>query len=287
MDLTSVTVFIPSFQQPELLQRCVDAVLNCISARIVILDDSFDNSVKDEVEKIRHTWETEQIDFFGRLAQKERISHISSWNRYKGIINNNTALSREFINIRHHDDHLIRHHSKNISLDFRKVSECRLIIHPIVTQHGKIGKVRFYRYHCTPGLLRLLVKHLPPELLFIFNYIGPTACVWVRSDLVGDAPVFDEQLEWLVDVFWYYSLMKRCMKSQIRVSEGGLNITEVNMHSITRKLRPNIGEIAKKERQYISKTIKLSAWLYLMAAVLRALNKILSLMWLKSSVYDV
>ena len=44
-----------------------------------------------------------------------------------------------------------------------------------------------------------------PSLLFLANAIGPCACIAFRSTLKEP---FCEELHWLVDVEWYYRLLK-------------------------------------------------------------------------------
>ena len=57
--------------------------------------------------------------------------------------------------------------------------------------------------HFTTPMKRFVLRH--PSLLFLANAIGPCACIAIRSTLKEP---FCEELHWLVDVEWYYRLLK-------------------------------------------------------------------------------
>jgi hypothetical protein len=54
--------------------------------------------------------------------------------------------------------------------------------------------------------------------------------------------------------------------------------------SITSQLSPQIYEVQKEERKWIARKVPLSPWLFLMAALLRPVNRLLSWVWLKAEV---
>ena len=281
MRTQACTVFIPAYRQPALLKGCINSVLNSLSARIVILDDSGDNSIRDCIAEIRRTWKTATVEYIECMDYQARTSHISSWNRYKDLINRKASEHSLYINFRHHDDHLLTQESQGIVKDLDWRATNAMIIHPIMTPALKIGRIQLMRYHCPPTLQRLLLKYLPHELIILFNYIGPTACVWVRQDLALNAPAFNEKLQWLVDVDWYYSLASRCKISEIDVSRNAANSSVINTQSITNQLYPRIAELQQKELMRITETVRISPWLHLLAAVLRPLNRFLSWILLK------
>ena len=281
MSKSEPLVIIPSYQQPELLRGCVNSVLSSLQARIAILDDSRDNSILNSMEAIRQIRKGSMVDYIEPMEEQERINHISSWNRYQELVRGKQGKHLSYINLRHHDDHLLPRDSQDITDDFADPCAAALVIHPIMVPSLRIGKLRLLRYHCPPPLQRLLLQHLPLRLLLLFNYIGPTACVWIRQDLALNAPLFDEQLRWLVDVAWYYGLVRVCRRSEIRVSAKALNQSVSNPKSITAKLNPQITAIEHQERLWIAKTVPLPAWLFAMAALLRPLNRGLSWLWLK------
>ena len=277
-------VFIPSYQQPELLKSCISSVLKSLEARIVILDDSNDSSIVECIAEIRQTWRTNMVDYIERMDAQRRTTHISGWNRYKEILSTIAKTNDGYINLRHHDDQLVPRLSQSINDDFTAEATHALVIHPIMAPALKIGRLQLLRYHCPPPLLRLLINHLPQQLILLFNYIGPTACVWVRQDVAIRAPGFDEKLCWLVDVDWYYSLTSACQRSEIHVSRNALNRSLFHNQSITSQLSPQISEIQKEERKRIARKVPLSPWLFLMAALLRPVNRLLSWVWLKAEV---
>ena len=50
---------------------------------------------------------------------------------------------------------------------------------------------------------KLCSKH--PEWLFLQNAIGPTACIALKRDQLQP---FNPDLKWLIDIEWYYRLLK-------------------------------------------------------------------------------
>jgi hypothetical protein len=50
---------------------------------------------------------------------------------------------------------------------------------------------------------KLCCKH--PEWLFLQNAIGPTACIALKRDQLQP---FNPDLKWLIDIEWYYRLLK-------------------------------------------------------------------------------
>ena len=277
-------VFIPSYQQPGLLKSCINSVLESLEAQIVILDDSNDSSIVNCIDEIRQTWRTNMVDYKERIDAQRRTTHISGWNRYKEILSTMASTNAGYINFRHHDDQLIPRLSQSINDDFTGEAAHALVIHPIMAPAFKIGRLQLLRYHCPPPLLRLLINHLPKQLILLFNYIGPTACVWVRQDVAVRTPTFDEELCWLVDVDWYYGLISACDRSEVHVSQNAFNRSLCHSKSITNQLSAQISEIQKEERKLIARKVPLSPWLFLMAALLRPVNRLLSWAWLKAEV---
>lgn len=282
MKTQACVVFIPAYKQPALLKRCINSVLNSLSARIVILDDSDDNSIRDCIAEISKTWGTDTVEYIECREIQARTSHISSWNRYQDLTNRKASEHNLYINVRHHDDHLLARQSQRIAEDLDWSTTKAMIIHPIMTPALKMGRMQLMRYHCPPPLQSLLIKHLPHELIILFNYIGPTACVWVRQDLALNAPVFNEKLQWLVDVEWYYSLASRCKPSEITISRKAMNSSVTNTQSITKQLRPQIAELQHKELMCITERVRISPWIHLLAAILRPVNRLLSWMLLEA-----
>ena len=281
-------VFIPSYQQTGLLRSCIDSVLSSFETKIIILDDSIDSGISDFVADMRKAGNKEVLDYLKPMETRERTSHISSWNRYLALTRGMMSSRKDhaYINLRHHDDHLIPRLSQSIKEDFADTAEPNLVVHPIMVTALKIGRLELLRYHCTPILQSMLIKYLPLELILLFNYIGPTACIWIREDLALRAPGFDEQLRWLVDVDWYFGLLKACKRSQIKVSVNAANKSKSHSQSITNQLRPQISLIQKRERRQITQKVELSAGLFVLAALLRPLNRVMSCMWLKVHISD-
>jgi len=269
------TVFIPAYNQAQLLIGCLKSVAECFIPEIYILDDSESGSdtIKYALQKLPDI----SAKYLPRLDDRQRSNHIASWNRYRSLI----ADDSEYINIRHHDDFIIPALSRSAALQFQHKKEPLLIINPILIPLFSCKCVRIARYHCPPLLLRLFLRYTPSSMLVLFNYIGPTACVWIRSGFAASAPVFDDRLTWLVDARWYSSLIARCEPSDIVVSTHIFNQTVNNVYSITSQLGTSISLIKDEEEKLLVSELQISQVVKAIALASKLVNRIASLLLIK------
>jgi len=242
----NLAVFIPTYENDDLLHSCLESIGRFIglkSPSVVILDDSetdivsiFITSYKDDG-RIR-------VQYHPR-SRDNKTSHIENWNRMFDIIEISPSI--EWFQLRHHDDQLKSMHKRDIFFSTLASHECDLVITPIVKRVMKLGCFEINRYHCHPWLLKH-VLYLNPEILYFFNYIGPTASLWIRKDSNISRIRFDSSLTWLVDCNWYSRILMAAREKRIKVVPGMQTVSMPNSSSITSWLSTrNMKSLVHKE----------------------------------------
>jgi hypothetical protein len=268
------TVFIPAYNQVELVEGCIRSVLSCFVGSISILDDSDRRGVAEAVAEIGQLRSGAELSYQPRLQPLQRKNHISNWNRYLELKNSSSS----YLNLRHHDDYLIPDLSRGLNAELNDEGGPMLIIHPVLVPILKIKRLTIARYHSPPCLQRLLLRYFPAELLTLVNYIGPTACVWIKEELAELAPGFDERLKWLVDCNWYVSLLNHCKPTDIRISNRAANRSIPHSGTITAHLKPKIAELERDELQLLASQMRISSSLKRLAQTVRVVNRFMSLL---------
>jgi len=157
----------------------------------------------------------------------------------------------QYIILMHHDEAMAsKSYLKKV---YREMSQRDIVISDVEVA---IKGERKHRLVNAWGRI-LICKH--PILLFIQNVIGPTACITFRREKMQ---LFNPKLKWLVDVEWYYRMLKG-----VRVSHGKeckIQSTHGHADQITTKL--DMLQAFRKDKVIISKTYgnrtKMVLWLY-------------------------
>ena len=116
-------------------------------------------------------------------------------------------------------------------------------------------------------LLSNLIKRCSlhhPTLLFACNTIGPCACVAVVHELL---PMLDEKLTWLVDVEWYFRLLRHAKVAYlptclVRSQHGHAQQITSNI-DIMQALRQDQTTIKQKDyySRWIGRALGMQCWL--------------------------
>jgi hypothetical protein len=234
-----INIFIPAFEDYMLLSGCVEQINKYLrESKIFVLDDSLTRDIENMVSKY-----STEVDYNMSYLPRSRIegtSHVQNWNRMQDMLGKGGSC--EWYQLRHHDDYLLARENAN-NLISNMIDDAELVITPVVKHIVTFYGLDVYRYHCHPLLIKYLLGK-DRKLLYFFNYIGPTACLWLKSKQANYDIRFNESLIWLVDCDWYARLLNIVPQQKIRVIREPYVFSVLNEKSITSSL-------TMKERIYL------------------------------------
>jgi len=182
------SVVLPTYNNLDLARQAALSVLSqsSYSYELIIVDDSS----KGDIEKFAHELDDARVRYYHNASP---LGAVSNWNH--GL----NMATGDFVILLHHDERF-----SNPS-HLEKIKElmaqgCDVAISPVSVF---IGDERHTNIFQRERVRAFMIRH--PLLLFCANAIGPTACVCVRKSSLA---AFNEELHWLVDVQWYYELLK-------------------------------------------------------------------------------
>ncbi|MCR4854521.1 MAG: glycosyltransferase [Prevotella sp.] len=203
---TDFTIVIPAFNKVDLLKRALESTVQQtgVSFDIVVADDSTTN----DVEQFIGQWKSDIPITY--LHNRPTMGAVPNWN------NALKAATGRYIILMHHDEAMQDpHHLLTIAGHMNQGAD--IVISAVTVYAG--GKER--RRLFPSSLTNFFIHH--PTLLFLANPIGPCACVAFRKEHVQP---FDDRLQWLVDVEWYY----RMLRGRKAVFDKSLHIVSIHGH---------------------------------------------------------
>jgi glycosyltransferase involved in cell wall biosynthesis len=242
-----LSILIPAYSYPDGIQRILASL--CLGGmepefEIIIHDDSPDQAV----EKLVESWGNR----LPNLCYKRNPLSLGAARNWNSLL---AAARGDFCLLIHHDEYPMKP-----AFVHEVISELRshpsvdvLMMDCLLVNAG--GQV--LRRHL-PNAIRSWAVHAIPSYLFKRNVIGPASALVVRRELY---PMFDERLQWLVDVEAYFRLRattsrwRTCRQIQIcSLLDRG--------QSITANLKGRIPEIARQEKLYLAaKHASATLWL--------------------------
>lgn len=189
--MSKVSICIPTYNQVEHLQKCIESVLmqDYKDFEIIISDDSNTDNVKRYID----TLAIPNIRYF---RNSPALGTPFNWNH---------AMSKavgDYIKVLHHDDFFTQVNSLSLyvkGLDENPASD--FVFSSTEVWHINTGFKRITT--CSDQELEGLKKD--PEILFFSNLIGaPSATIFRKSLNLK----FDSQFKWLVDVDFYISALR-------------------------------------------------------------------------------
>lgn len=185
------SIIIPAYNNLQLFQNAFQSVISQqeVDFEIIVVDDSTTN----------------EIEQFCLWQNNNKVRYFHNQPTLGAVRNWNLGLSKvlgKYILLLHHDEYVSdnEYHLKK-SLNFLEQNKCDIsVVSPIV--HFANGQAKNQKL---PHVLKRVILNCFPSLLMTVNVIGPTACVIFNRRL---STAFNEELTWLVDVEWYYRIMK-------------------------------------------------------------------------------
>jgi glycosyltransferase involved in cell wall biosynthesis len=225
MHYIDFSVIIPSYENLSLFKRAYHSVkkqqdVNC---EIIIVDDS----VHDGIERYINQLHDDKILYY---HNKPSLGAVKNWNY--GL----SLATGKYVLVLHHDEELTDGLHLKKCLD--KLSKGYDVVVSNIKVIFKDNKVRY-------GLCPNLIKHFSLKCA-IPLFIGPTACVIFNRNILQ---FFDEKLCWLVDIEWYY----RILKSSRAYYNKNLYVSSSHGHDGQITFQINIKENEKNDLRKIHK----------------------------------
>ena len=197
------SIIIPTYNQLPLLKRALESVLHQHGAdyEVIVTDDSDNDEICTYIEAL----------------DKQTIKYFHHNSTGRAADNWNFGLSKaegQYVIVMHHDEAMAS--SNHLSLMAQALTDADVAIADIEVMNGGKQSSRWLS-HLTR---KLCCKH--PEWLFLQNAIGPTAGIAFKRDQLQP---FNQNLKWLVDIEWYYRLLKGkrvtiCKRCKIQSTHG-------------------------------------------------------------------
>lgn len=195
-----LSVIIPSYNNITLFKYALNSILNNSFkiCEIIIIDDSTENDIEHYILSLNN----KLIKYF---HNRPSLGAVRNWNY--GL----SLTKGEYSILLHHDEYLINNvfFFENCLSKFKETNCDALILNSVVNFQD--GSSRLQKI---PNVIKKYIIRNVPSLLYSVNIIGPTSCVIFKKNI--QVP-FNVELNWLVDVDWYYRLLKG---KKIIINEG-------------------------------------------------------------------
>lgn len=233
VEIPLIQIFIPTFEDVKLVKGLLKSICNILpSSTVTILDDSNSSAIYNAIQSEVLLKSKLNIEYYS-INRDSSTTYITSWNQAFILAQKRCS---EWFQIRHHDDFLIASEDKHIRMAFNTnhLLNKDLAITPVIKPMFSYGNSHYYRYHCHPLLIRAFI-YLPTQLLYFYNFIGPTASVYIRRDADIAITQFNPCLRWLVDVDWYVRMIEQLDPNRVAILSEPFTVSMPNNDSITSK----------------------------------------------------
>ncbi|WP_315362117.1 glycosyltransferase family 2 protein [Prevotella histicola] len=205
--MKTFSIIIPTYNNLELFKGAYHSI--CMQEfkdyEIIIVDDSSDSCIEEYVDTLMD----KDIIYHHNIPS---LGAVNNWN-----IGLNMAKGK-YIIVLHHDEAFVEKTYLRTLKDNFDSRTYDVIVSQVKVFNNMEEKVSLF----SKKQIELFL--LCPSFLFLCNVIGPCSCVsFSRSKLVD----FDSNLTWLVDVDWYY----RLLKGSKRVFLDNLHVNSFNDHN--------------------------------------------------------
>jgi glycosyltransferase involved in cell wall biosynthesis len=226
-----LTILIPTKDYLRGLQRIIKNLQKIDQKlKIIISDDSKTNEIGEYIKKLKSI----------NITYSKNIKSL-------GVANNSNKLIRQckskYFMFLHHDDYI------DDKFFFKKLF--RVIENnkypDIVSVSTEVFRLNKKNYLHISSSLRFLLHLLPKEYILKRNYLGAPSTLIIKNIKV---PLFDSNLSWLVDVDFYY----RILRNRKIIFSDNLYIKSETDHrySLSYRIKKN-KNIKSLDKEYIKK----------------------------------
>lgn len=220
-----ISCIIPTYNNLELFKRALNSILKQedIEKEIIVVDDSTSSEIEDYCRNLGNG-----IVYRHNIPS---LGAVKNWNYGLSLATGDSLL------LIHHDEEL-----KSPDC-LRKIEETFKKGYDVIVSNIEVHKPNSIRKGLCPDCVKKLFIAFP-QLLFIRNFIGPCACVAFKKE---KKELFDENLKWLVDIEWYYRLLRNS-KSKMLTNNW---VISNHGHAGQITLNLNVKAQAMEDRTYL------------------------------------
>ena len=232
----SLSILIPAYEYPDGIKKILEYLKSrcAYDFEVLIYDDSKGNCVKLLIEEYLPVFGKERLIY---KSNKPRLGACNNWNE---LIEN---ASKDYSILLHHDEFFLSGDIFDKIFDSIKNADDVDVYCLDVLLTDDVSIIKKH----TPIWLKYFVQKVIPSYIFIRNVIGPTSVLITKTHLL---PRFDGNLQWLIDVDFYYRLFKATPRwSFLKNLYMGSKIGRKD--SITSSIYGQLAGIKKRELQYL------------------------------------
>jgi glycosyltransferase involved in cell wall biosynthesis len=240
-----LSILIPSYCYSEGIDKILSKLSNVsdFNVEIIISDDSPDDEVQSVVEKHMST--------LSNIIYIRNIPSLGAVNNWNSLI---AKAKGEYILVLHHDEFPL---NCDFITSLVKYIEINNYPDVVLLQCFLMDEGFGRKYLHAPNFLKTVIIKFFTSFLIIRNVIGPVSAFVFKAGL---AEPFDKNLVWLVDVEFYYRILKKA--KSVNGSSISIGSTVNRVNSITFRLRKRIRSIRRNEQFYLlSKYPELNFWI--------------------------
>lgn len=228
-----LTIIIPTYNNVQGLSNNINQFkkqkdYDANSITFTISDDSENDDIKNYFKTVQ--------PHFNRITYRKgpQSGAVHNWNACL------KQVSSKYLLFVHHDEYVLSDLFLNKILTVLACNDNDVLVLPLLKEiNGSF--VKHY-----PIRLKFLFIYFP-SLLFMCNPFGPPSVLLIKKDIVEE---FDSNLNWFVDVEWYFRIFKKKMKTKILDDIDFQIVSDLNFDaSITKKL--DLLSLKPKEQKYI------------------------------------
>lgn len=238
--MITFSIIIPTYNQLPLLKRALESVLHQQGAdyEVIVTDDSDNEEIATYIQSI----DNQTIKYF---RHKSTGRAADNWNF--GL----SKADGQYVIVMHHDEAMSSSNHLSQMAQALEIADVAIADVEVINDGKQSSR---WLSHLTKNWC---CNH--PEWLFLQNAIGPTACIAFKRHQLQP---FNPNLKWLVDIEWYYRLLKGkrvsiCQTCKIQSQHG-------HKGQITQKL--DILQAFSNDKAIITQAhgnnVRLMLWLY-------------------------
>ena len=231
-----ITVLIPSYEYVDGISRIFNHFeLSAYKDGVDII--VFDDSESDKIKNLVH----ENILFkSGKIQYQKNDVSLGAVNNWNMLIEN---AQSDYLFVLHQDECPI---DLSFFFNLKKIIQEHNMPDLVFLRCAHLVSKNSFAPYFFSRFTQLVLKYFP-QYLFLRNVIGSPSNIIVRNSVVEK---FDNNLQWLVDVDWFFSMLKT-NPSWIFAKKLQILSVKDNETSITQSILSDIKSILLKELKYL------------------------------------